>query len=173
MAKPIKASIKTTVSSEAVKKALGEIPLHVAQRGLEKAAREAMKPVVRDVKMEIAKAMAGGVSKKGIRDYKRAVGVKVKVYRRGKKGGSVWAAVGARTKQTSKSSHREGDTRWSKLAHLFEWGTSRGIPAYKPITNVSESEALNIQKRMKDGLGDAIAAAVRRHQKLKQKKIAK
>lgn len=162
----IVASVKFDGLKEALK-AFEAIPLDVQARGLEIAAKRAMSPQVAAVKMSIARELAGGVSKKGIADYKRSIGIKTKLYKRS---GAAWAGVGAKTGFKVNSGHKRkkrSHTIWANIAHLFEFGASQGIPNYEPIIEIAVRDAAKVHAIFAREIKSAIYAAIRRNAKVK------
>lgn len=146
-----------------------DLPRAVLKRGTQRAMRLAIKPVVGKLKMQIAKEMASDVSKKGIRNYKASIISKVKMYKTG-----IYGGVGADTKKEfASTTHHKGKhpkTRWSRLAHLFEFGTSKGITPMYIVSAVQNSEKGAIINRFNSEIKGAIENAVKRHAKVKAMK---
>ena len=160
-----------SVDAMAVYKALQDLPHYVALNAMEQAIRYALSPEISKLKTQIGTAMTGNVIDKGIADYKRSIGIKVK---KSKKKGIAYGLVGAEQGVLAASSHRRGRASvWSRLAHLFEFGTKRGIKAQPVISVVMENDRAVIMDRYRGYLSTAIYGQVKRYNKIKALKAAK
>lgn len=156
--------MKIEVDVRRVVSCFDNLPKSVAKEALRTAARKAMAPEVSKVKMAIAKAFAGNVIKKGIKDYQRAITIKAKSYGRSAAAAGVWAGVGANPETSVKSSHHKGNTVWNKLAHLFEFGTSHGIKAMHPIGSIAESDRIAINERFRVYIKHSVESSLRKYE---------
>jgi len=159
------------VNAGGVYESLKDLPHYVAINAIGQAVSYALRPEISKVKMQIGVAMAGGVSAKGIADYKRAISIKVK---KRKNLGVAYGLVGADRETVAQSSHNLGKaTKWSRLAHLFEFGTKRGIPAMPAIGVVQENDKAVIMDRYRGYIQTAIMGQVKKYDHNKAAKAAK
>jgi hypothetical protein len=159
------------VDAMPVYEALKDLPRYVGINAVEQAVRYALKPEVSKVKMQIAVSMAGNVIDKGIKDYQRSIGIIVKKH---KNLGTAYGRVGAERGVLAASSHRPGKaTVWSRLAHLFEYGTKRGIEPMPAIEVVAERDRAVMIDRYRGVLGRAIEGQVKRYEKIQAIKAGK
>lgn len=169
-----------TVDASAVLAMLEAVPKTVARRALLKAVKESVKPVLSAAKMQIARSLSGDVKKKGVADYKRSMIVTAKTL--GKTGavGRVGADMSRAYVSSSHIATKGSEwkmTRWARLASMFEFGAVGGrggvIKAGHAIQKTMDTERRAIMKRFQDRIVGDIAAAARRHGKLKSKGVVK
>jgi len=165
-----KSQISFKIDASDVVKSFGGIRSDLLARGLGAALRKAVQPETSQLKMAVAKDYITVMKRKGVKDVQRGIKFKIKMYKRGKRGGTAVALIGLKTKHYVKSSHnRPGGTWWNKIIHLFEYGSKNSPEKLNTFEGFYNANKTQIEDRFKLHMMDSIQKAINRNRFLEKK----